>query len=188
MATGMQAGELRIFWKMNKCKKLLGYLMYHLLFSWLPHYQLGYSWHVSKKLRGFAVGMFVKKCGKQVDIGRKVKVSSALSIGDRSSIGDYSYLQGNIEIGKDVMMAPKCALIADNHVFSDTSLPMNTQGTISGKIIIEDDVWLGYGVTVLPNVRVHTGAICAAAAVVTHDVPPYAIVGGNPAKVLKYRK
>lgn len=56
-----------------------------------------------------------------------------------------------------------------------------------GKIIIEDDVWIGLGVTVLSGVRIGKGAIVASGAVVTKDVPAYSIVGGVPAKVIKYR-
>lgn len=56
-----------------------------------------------------------------------------------------------------------------------------------GDIVLDDDVWLGYRVTVLSGVHVCQGAIVAAGAVVTKDVPPYAIVGGVPAKVIKYR-
>lgn len=59
--------------------------------------------------------------------------------------------------------------------------------TTKGDIIIEDDVWLGYRSTILSGVRIGKGAIVAAGAVVSKDVPPYAIVGGVPARVLKYR-
>lgn len=56
-----------------------------------------------------------------------------------------------------------------------------------GDIIVEDDVWIGYGATILSGVHIGQGAVVAAAAVVTKDVPPYAVVGGVPAKILKYR-
>lgn len=56
-----------------------------------------------------------------------------------------------------------------------------------GDIIIEDDVWIGQGSIILSGVHIGQGAVIAAGAVVTHDVPPYAVVGGIPAKVLKYR-
>jgi virginiamycin A acetyltransferase len=56
-----------------------------------------------------------------------------------------------------------------------------------GDMVIGNDVWIGYQATLMPGVQVGDGAIVGAQAVVTHDVPPYAIVGGNPAKVLKYR-
>lgn len=56
-----------------------------------------------------------------------------------------------------------------------------------GNILVDDDVWIGYGATIMSGVHIGQGAIIAAEAVVTKDVPPYAIVGGVPAKVIKYR-
>ena len=56
-----------------------------------------------------------------------------------------------------------------------------------GDIIVDDDVWIGYGATILSGVHIDQGAVIAAGAVVSKDVPPYAIVGGVPAKVIKYR-
>lgn len=56
-----------------------------------------------------------------------------------------------------------------------------------GDIIVEDDVWIGYGATILSGVHIHQGAIIAAGAVVTHEIPPYAIAGGVPARIIKYR-
>lgn len=170
-----------------KIKRLFGYVLYHCLFSWLPHYQLGLNWKICKKLRAFAVKLYIDRCGCDVDVGRKAKLTAKLQLGDRSSVGDFSHLQGDITIGNDVMMAPRCALIADNHRHSDLSRPMNTQGTTEQKIIIGNDVWLGYGVIVLPGVTVGDGAILAAGAVVTKDVAPYSIVGGNPARLIKMR-
>jgi len=56
-----------------------------------------------------------------------------------------------------------------------------------GKIVVEDDVWIGFGVTILSGVHIGRGAVIAAGAVVSSNVPPFAIVGGIPARVLKYR-
>jgi hypothetical protein len=56
-----------------------------------------------------------------------------------------------------------------------------------GDVVIENDVWIGYGCTVLSGVRIGSGSVVAAKSVVTRDVPPYAIVAGNPAKVVRYR-
>lgn len=61
------------------------------------------------------------------------------------------------------------------------------EGVSKGDIIIDDDIWIGYGATILSGVHIGQGAVVAAGAVVTNDVPPYAIVGGVPAKVIKYR-
>ena len=61
------------------------------------------------------------------------------------------------------------------------------EATSKGNIVVDDDVWIGYGATILSGVHISQGAVIAAGAVVTHDVPPYAIAGGVPAKVIKYR-
>lgn len=61
------------------------------------------------------------------------------------------------------------------------------EGVSKGNIIVDDDVWIGFRSTILSGVHIGQGAIVAAGSVVTKDVPPYAIVGGVPAKVLKYR-
>ena len=61
------------------------------------------------------------------------------------------------------------------------------EGLSKGDICVDDDVWIGYGATILSGVHIGQGAIVAACSVVTKDVPPYAIVGGNPARIIKYR-
>lgn len=63
----------------------------------------------------------------------------------------------------------------------------NFEAISKGNIVIDDDVWIGYGSTILSGVHIGQGAVVAAGSVVTKDVPPYAIVGGVPAKVIKYR-
>lgn len=64
---------------------------------------------------------------------------------------------------------------------------MYLEAISKGDIIVDDDVWIGYGATIMSGVHIGQGAVVAAGAVVTKDVPPYAIVGGVPAKVIKYR-
>lgn len=66
-------------------------------------------------------------------------------------------------------------------------IPVSYKKRRKGSIIIQNDVWIGYGVTILSGVMVHNGAVIAANSTVTKDVPPYAIVAGNPARVIKYR-
>ncbi len=109
--------------------------------------------------------------------------------------GERSYCAGNcvfaanegIHIGKDVMIADCVTLRDTDHCFSDLSKPMIEQGFEARKIIIGDDVWIGHGAILLKGVRIGHGSIIAAGTVVNKDVPAYAIVAGNPVKVIRMR-
>jgi maltose O-acetyltransferase len=99
----------------------------------------------------------------------------------------YSYV-GTVKIGRDVMIGEELIAISRNHEFSSTETPMRTQGFQKDQpITIEDDVWIGTRVTILPGVIVGKGSIVGAGSVVTKNVPPYAIVAGNPAKLIRKR-
>jgi acetyltransferase-like isoleucine patch superfamily enzyme len=85
-------------------------------------------------------------------------------------------------------------LDADHYVNHISTFPFRAkilnegfEGVSKGNIIVDDDVWIGYGAIILSGVHIGQGAIVAAGAVVSKDVPAYAIVGGVPAKILKYR-
>jgi acetyltransferase-like isoleucine patch superfamily enzyme/glycosyltransferase involved in cell wall biosynthesis len=118
------------------------------------------------------------------------EIGEGLDIGDRSNIGAYCYLgaSGGITIGKEVMMGPRVSLFAENHNFERTDITMRQQGVIRKRVVIEDDCWLASGAIILAGVTVGKGSIIAAGAVVTKDVPPYSIVGGNPARIIRNRK
>lgn len=85
-------------------------------------------------------------------------------------------------------MGPDVVIISHNHIFSDLTKPMTLQGLEKPRrVIIEDDVWIGARVIILPGRKIGKSAIIGAGSVVTKDVPEYAIVGGNPSRILKYR-
>ena len=126
---------------------------------------------------------------------------SVIELGDGTGslkIGPNTYLQsgcilnpfvGNIIIGANCMIAARCSFMPYRHAFEDTAIPMREQAVVSkGDIIIEDDVWLGLNVSVMDGVTIGKGAIVGAGAVVTKDIPPYAIAGGVPARVIRMRK
>lgn len=142
-----------------------------------------------KRLRAKLAGVYIKHIGKNVNIEPHATFNHALSIGDNSGIGENSELYGDITIGKDVMMGTNCIIYTRNHAFDRTDIPMMEQGAQPSKpVVIGDDVWIGGRVTILPGVTVGKGSIIGAASVVTKDVPEYAIVAGNPSKVIRYRK
>ncbi|HQT26384.1 MAG TPA: acyltransferase, partial [Burkholderiales bacterium] len=84
--------------------------------------------------------------------------------------------------------AQNVVIRAADHAHSSTSEAISKQGHAGGTIIIEDGVWIGANVVVTRNVRIGEHSIVAAGAVVTRDVPPYSIVGGVPARLMKSRK
>ena len=156
----------------------------------LPCSSNPYVGELSRKIRYFCCKRIFDKCGKDVNIehGANFGAGRGVEIGDYSGIGVNSIV-GAVNIGKDVMMAPEVVIITKNHRFSDLTKPMRLQGSIPHQpVIIEDDVWIGFRAIILPGRHIGKGAIVGAGAVVTKNVPPYAVVGGNPAKVLKYRE
>jgi acetyltransferase-like isoleucine patch superfamily enzyme len=92
-----------------------------------------------------------------------------------------------IRIGKGVQIAPQCAFYSYDHGIMPGELIRNQPLQSKGPIIIEDDVWLGFGVIVLPGVRIGKGAVIGAGSVVTRDVPEGAVAAGSPARVVKMR-
>jgi len=111
-------------------------------------------------------------------------------IGRNSNLGDYSFVgaAGGVNIGEDVLIGQGVRFHSENHVITRTDVSIKSQGVTNRGIVVEDDVWLGSGAILLDGVRVGQGAVVAAGSVVNRDVPPYAIAGGVPAQILKYRK
>jgi acetyltransferase-like isoleucine patch superfamily enzyme len=111
-----------------------------------------------------------------------------IEIGEDSSIGEYVYINAGagVKIGRDVLIAPSSHITDTNHRTAPGQLLRN-QGRVSVPIHIGDDVWIGAGAKVLSGVQIGDGAIVAAGAVVTEDVPAGAIVGGVPAKFIRWR-
>ena len=112
------------------------------------------------------------------------------------SIGQSSYINGgelyaardsHIFIGDNCMISYDVIIRTDMHNHTDLNIPMIDQNITCKDIVVEDDVWIGYGAYIMPGVTIHKGAIIGAHAVVTRDIPEYAVAVGVPAKVIKYR-
>lgn len=107
-------------------------------------------------------------------------------IGDRTRIGLGNTLIGPVKIGNDVMFAQNVVLSGLNHGYTDINVPISDQQVETKPIVIEDEVWIGANAVITAGVTVGKHSIVAAGCVVVKDVPPYTIVGGNPAKPLKH--
>lgn len=143
----------------------------------------------AKKLRYLCAKNMIKYCGKNVNFEKGSSFCYALSIGDNSGVGVNCELNGEIEIGNDVLMGPEVVIYTQNHEFMNKDLTIFEQEfRAPEKVVIGDDVWIGRRVIILPGVKVGKGAVIGAGAVVAKDVPEYSIVAGNPAKVIKTRE
>ena len=117
-----------------------------------------------------------------------IKFKPRIIVGDGTWIGIRNSFAciDSIEIGKNVLFAGYVHVTDHSHGYENIEEPIKRQKLITkGPVIIEDDCWLGFGCEVLSGVHIGRHAIVAARAVVTHDVPCYSIVAGNPAKVIK---
>ena len=142
----------------------------------------------AQKIRYWLGSRFVEHCGKNVNFERGAKFNPELSIGDYSGVGLNCVISGRTYIGNHVMMGPDCIMYSCSHAHERLDIPMDEQGfEAPTPIHIGDDVWIGARVIVLPGVSIGNHVIIGAGAVVTKDVPDYAIVGGVPAKVIRYR-
>jgi acetyltransferase-like isoleucine patch superfamily enzyme len=139
------------------------------------------------------------KSGGIITIGQNTEVLNGcllmtyggkIVIGNNCSVNPYTILYGHgkgLKIGDNVLIAGHCLIIPSNHIFKDKNTPINKQGETSKGIIIEDDVWIAAGCKVLDGVTIRKGTIVAAGSVVNKSTEPYSIVGGVPAKLIKYR-
>jgi len=146
---------------------------------------------ISLKIRQKCAAVLFAECGVNVNIDRGANFYGGrfIEIGEGSGIGINCDIPGDTKIGRLVMMAPEVVIIRNNHRYDRLDIAIVFQGVIDAPpVVIEDDVWIGRRAVILPGVRIGTGAIVGAGSVVTKDVPPYAVVGGNPARIIKMRK
>ncbi|MBZ9728696.1 hypothetical protein LB467_03270 [Salegentibacter sp. JZCK2] len=138
--------------------------------------------------------------GSNFHAGRGVTMwaKKSISIGNNFYIGRYSQIECDAEIGDNVIFGNNVALVGKyDHHYEQVGAAIRLASQIrdisyswkglTSKVIIEEDVWVGFGSIILSGIKIGRGSIIAAGSVVTKDVAPYSIVGGNPAKFIKYR-
>lgn len=173
-------------------KRIICLILYKLFLVWLPatNNTLAISKLIRKLRSAVACGCFDHH-GKNVNIekGADFGRGTGITIGDNSGIGVKCVVRGPLEMGEDIMMGPEVQIMTGMHNTERTDIPMNQQGFVGlRKVTICDDVWIGTRAVIMPGVTVGKGSIIGACAVVTKNVPEYAVVAGVPAKVIKYRK
>ena len=135
------------------------------------------------------------ECGENVYVGhdcdfihKNIYCGHHIYIGERAS---FKSSIAKIYIGNYVMFGPNVTIRGGNHRIDIVGEYMyNVRDKLpenDADVHIKDDVWVGCNATILKGVTIGEGAVVAAGAIITKDVPPYAIVGGNPAKIIRYR-
>jgi len=162
--------------------------IYHRLRLFFCHYIPN---HIIAHFPFYGIRHFYYKAVLGVKLGRGSSIHMGaffyewnLEIGVNTAINRKCHLdcRGGIKIGNNVSISPECAFITGSHDYNSRNFKY-----ISGKIDIEDFVWIGSRATILPNVKIGKGAVVCAGAVVTKDVECYTVVGGVPAKVIGKR-
>jgi maltose O-acetyltransferase len=144
------------------------------------------------KLRRFLCSRIFAACGEKLNVENGVYFGNGknLKVGNEVGLSSRFKIQNRIvSIGNYVMIGEDTLFIGGGHIFDRIDVPIGHQGSVDKTPLdIADDVWIGVRVIVLPGCKhIGKGVIIGAGSVVTKDIPDYAIVGGNPARVIKYR-
>ena len=174
---------------MKQIQRIICYIFYYGFARWLPR-SYARGGEVWKAIRYALCRKLFAACGRGVNVETRAHFHSGrhVFIGNHSGVGINAQIYGTLHMGDHVMMGSDVVIISNNHNFDRTDIPMDQQGF--GKndpVLIGDNVWIGARALILPGVHIGAGAIIGAGAVVTKDVPEAAIVGGNPARVIRMR-
>ena len=153
-----------------------------------------YSCEISRSISGFvslgddvylALDVWLNTAPGSESPESKIVLGRGCKIGRRATISS----RNQIILEADVLLAPSVLIMDHNHEFNDTELPIHAQGvTQGGKIVIERNCWLGHGAVIVCNhgeLRLGRNSVVGANAVVTKSFPPFSVIAGNPAKLLK---
>lgn len=138
-------------------------------------------YHIKKPIQDFKYRKLKKGINSRINLGVMINAPERMTIGDNSYINGGQFAIGkhsSIKIGNDCLISFAVHFRTVTHVYENKNALIREQGHTEKDIIVEDDVWVGYGAQIMAGVTLHTGCVVGAGAVVTHDVPPYAVVGG----------
>lgn len=147
---------------------------------------------VGNRIRSFFLRRFLQEIGRNTIFysGFYIANPECVSVGSNCTFARGIFITGagGVRIGDWVGFGPDVKVWSVNHRFDDPDRPWQLQGWDKKPVVIEDDVWLAANVFVMPGVTIGKGAIVSASTVVARNVPPYAIVAGNPGRVVGWRK
>ena len=147
---------------------------------------------LGRSLRRTFMPFILRRLGADTEIQSGLRVTNPehVSIGSNCNLAQGLFITGGggVTIGDWVGFGPDTKIWSVNHRFADPDTPWLLQGWDKKPVVIEDDVWLGANVFVMPGVTIGKGAIVSAGTVVNRSIPPYAIVTGNPGRVVGWRK
>jgi len=140
--------------------------------------------------RAISIGkkVLIRKGARLEAVGEPDGGRPKITIGEGTAIQFYFHCGAaeSVTIGKNVLISGRVYITDHDHVFDDPELPArNCSKLKSAPVVIEDGVWLGEGCVILKGVTVAERAVVGANAVVTKDVPPFTVVGGVPARVIR---
>lgn len=127
------------------------------------------------------------RMGDRCFVAAHAYVTDAVELGDDCTINPFATLRGRVRGGCGVRIGAYACIVGFNHGFADPDTPIFKQPHTSKGIELGDDIWIGAHATIVDGVKVGSHVVIAAGAVVTKDVPDHAIVGGNPARVIRLR-
>jgi acetyltransferase-like isoleucine patch superfamily enzyme len=124
----------------------------------------------------FYRGVYLSPCGTHI------------TIGSNTHFAPYGVLYGPLTIGDNCAVAAHVVFASVGHGYERADIPMVEQPVNKAEIVLENDVWVGANAVIIGGVTIGEGTIVGAGAVVTKDMPPYSVVGGTPARVIRSRK
>lgn len=175
---------------MAKLGKKIVLVLYYAIIRKFPYQPLpGYK--IGNKLRAWCAIKLFKSCGKEIVIKSMAYFGTGenIEIGDHSQLGINCKVEDDLILGDYVLMGPDVIIYSSSHKYTDPDIPVMLQGGKEKQsVVVGNDVWFGTRSIIMPGVHIGNHVIIGANSVVTHDIPDYAVVGGAPARIMKYRK
>lgn len=140
------------------------------------------AFHLKKLIQDFRYRKMIIGEASRINLGVRINRPDRMMIGNNSYINGGVFSIGpdsNISIGNDCLISYEVHFRTITHIYENRDVLIREQGHVEKNIVVEDDVWVGYGAQIMPGVSLHKGCVVGAGAVVTKDVPEYAVVGGG---------